>query len=611
MDYNLKSLTGSSGYFSLDAAAASATKKPSTGLGSKRGRNLDADMMAGSKTGVTTGAGTAAASQPGFPPDDDDNTPAQLYSNASTSFTNAGVNLNTATFVPSANPSALYNQEQFNIEDYATQIEDYLTGTAISDSLYDALKLPNPAYGGLEIVEDRPLTEQELKQYAPLLDLMNNDITVEELGDMDREDQEAFLKAIGTTGLTMPPRDSVFVGGDFDVATTEEEFVRDLLNQGLTKSDASYWDKLGEYKRKKEEVEEGVVDLSPPEAADQELIPATTAKPDVAPTVDTTPPAQTGSGLMSRPSPETLPEQGPVLYPSNQRSVLTYVRDIYPDNPEAAAALAATIEHEGMRYPEEIIGKSGNMQLKKVITGAKITPALKRNDQAIYEVLGFPKQKDKKGNIVYLERPKEDTNKEVQEKLNNQGLNVGEADGVIGPKTKAAIKEFQKTNGLEVTGKLDESTYKALEVEYRELDHKGTPIAIHVVKNPPKYIPGDKAEAVFNIRYNDHYRGDRAKLGNVGSAEAGRYIGRGPIQITGKEMYKKVGDAIGVDLVTNPELVATDPAVSLAATKAWLEIKGFGDLSPEKAIKLINPNQSGIVKRRMVAYNKYLKELKK
>jgi hypothetical protein len=305
MDYNLKSLTGSSGYFSLDAAAASATEKPSTGLGSKRGRNLDADMMAGSKTGVTTGAGTAAASQPGFPPDDD-NTPAQLYSNASTSFTNAGVNLNTATFVPSANPSALYNQEQFNIEDYATQIEDYLTGTAISDSLYDALKLPNPAYGGLEIVEDRPLTEQELKQYAPLLDLMNNDITVEELGNMDREDQEAFLKAIGTTGLTMPPRDSVFVGGEFDVATTEEEFVRDLINAGLDKQNKDYWSLLTAFKYNKEEAKEllnnkyGVVDVTPPEAADQELIPTTTAKPDVAPTVDTTPPAQTGSGLMSR-----------------------------------------------------------------------------------------------------------------------------------------------------------------------------------------------------------------------------------------------------------------------------------------------------------------------
>lgn len=249
-----------------------------------------------------TGKQTKVATITDYGSDNDDG-PTVLYTKAANAATAAGVDLAKAAAKPSVDPKLLYNEPRFNIEQQATKIEDYLRGTAIEDALYEAQGFEKP-YTGLYIAEDRPMTEAELQKYKPLIDMaddiMNENITVEELGDMDREDQEAFLRAIGVQGLGPAKRQSSFVGGEFDVATTEEEFVRDLLNQGLTKSDASYWDRLGDFRRQKEEAEEGVVDLSPPEAADQELIPTTTSKPDVAPTVDTTPPAQTGSGLMSR-----------------------------------------------------------------------------------------------------------------------------------------------------------------------------------------------------------------------------------------------------------------------------------------------------------------------
>ena len=249
-----------------------------------------------------TGKQTKVATITDYGNDNDDG-PTVLYTKAANAATAAGVDLVKAAAKPSVDPKLLYTEPRFNIEQQATKIEDYLRGTAIEDALYEAQGFEKP-YTGLYIAEDRPMTEAELQKYKPLIDMaddvMNENITVEELGDMDREDQEAFLRAIGVQGLGPAKRESSFIGGDFDVATTEEEFVRDLLNQGLTKSDASYWDKLGDFRRQKEEAEEGVVDLSPPEAADQELVPTTTAKPDVAPAVDTTPPAQTGSGLMSR-----------------------------------------------------------------------------------------------------------------------------------------------------------------------------------------------------------------------------------------------------------------------------------------------------------------------
>lgn len=51
---------------------------------------------------------------------------------------------------------------------------------------------------------------------------------------------------------------------------------------------------------------------------------------------------------------------------------------------------------------------------------------------------------------------------QVQEKLNKLGYNCGKADGIIGKKTKDAIKAFQKDNGLVADGIIGPKTLKAL-----------------------------------------------------------------------------------------------------------------------------------------------------
>ncbi len=238
-----------------------------------------------------------------------DDGPTVLYTKAANAATAAGVDLAKAAAKPFVDASLIYSEPRFNIEQQATKIEDYLRGTAIEDSLYEAQGFEKP-YSGLYIEEDRPMTEAELQKYKPLIDMaddvMNENITVEELGDMDREDQEAFLRAIGVQGLGPAKRDTVFVGGDFDVATTEEEFVRDLLNQGLTKRDASYWDKLSDFQRQKEEAEEDVVDATASvssEAEDLALVPtrATTPTSEKETTEEFNERRRRERGLMSRP----------------------------------------------------------------------------------------------------------------------------------------------------------------------------------------------------------------------------------------------------------------------------------------------------------------------
>jgi hypothetical protein len=50
----------------------------------------------------------------------------------------------------------------------------------------------------------------------------------------------------------------------------------------------------------------------------------------------------------------------------------------------------------------------------------------------------------------------------VQGRLRGLGFYFGEIDGKIGPKTKAAIKRFQKAKGIAQTGELDDATASAL-----------------------------------------------------------------------------------------------------------------------------------------------------
>lgn len=56
------------------------------------------------------------------------------------------------------------------------------------------------------------------------------------------------------------------------------------------------------------------------------------------------------------------------------------------------------------------------------------------------------------------------TIKQAQEKLSSKGHDV-QADGVLGQKTQAALKEFQEKEGIQASGRLDQETLAALGVE--------------------------------------------------------------------------------------------------------------------------------------------------
>ena len=113
----------------------------------------------------------------------------------------------------------------------------------------------------------------------------------------------------------------------------------------------------------------------------------------------------------------------------------------------------------------------------------------------------------------------------------------------------------------------------------------------------PKYFSKDtaaiaarKPEVIANIVYSN-------RLGNSDrvSGEGWKFRGRGYLMLTGKVNYKEFGDYIGVDLVANPDLVATKYPLTVAGW--YFETKRLWQLADrgidEETIKAITRRVNG------------------
>ena len=90
----------------------------------------------------------------------------------------------------------------------------------------------------------------------------------------------------------------------------------------------------------------------------------------------------------------------------------------------------------------------------------------------------------------------------------------------------------------------------------------------------------------------------RRDLGNTEPGDGKRFKGRGLIQLTGRANYAEYSRDTGVDYVSNPELVATDPFVAVdVACWYWHKrrINALADADDVKAVtKAINGGYNGL-----------------
>jgi len=238
------------------------------------------------------------------------------------------------------------------------------------------------------------------------------------------------------------------------------------------------------------------------------------------------------------------------------------------------------------------------------------------------------------------------------------------ADGVFGSGTETAVKKWQSSNGLTADGIVGEGTWTKMFGTKQLITEPSTPIvnagplklenlkghipdaviaqipetakkfnittplrlahflaqASHesagfkavqenlnysadgLKKIFPKYFPGNLAEGYAKNPEKIASKVYGSRMGNGGETtkEGYKFRGRGFLQTTGKENYKKLGDFLGVNLIESPDLVATKYPLASAAfffdsNKLWTICdKGADDATVTAVTKRVNGGVIGL-----------------
>ena len=134
---------------------------------------------------------------------------------------------------------------------------------------------------------------------------------------------------------------------------------------------------------------------------------------------------------------------------------------------------------------------------------------------------------------------------------------------------------------------------------YGEPDGKGEYVKVQVsgkVRNKPNTLAlsvDRKPEQIANIAYGN-------RMGNTTPGDGWKYRGRGLIQITGKNNYRACGEALGLELIAQPELLEKSQHDCMSAAWFWATngLSTLADAGEFDAItQRINGAQTGAADR--------------
>jgi putative chitinase len=130
----------------------------------------------------------------------------------------------------------------------------------------------------------------------------------------------------------------------------------------------------------------------------------------------------------------------------------------------------------------------------------------------------------------------------------------------------------------------------------------------------PNLFPNDQLAAAYENKPKEianYVYANKNGNGNQVSGDGYRYRGRGFIHLTGKANYAKAAEALGIDLVSNPDLAADPEIAADIALWYWrirVKPKVSGKYSDTKGVtRQINPGLTGLKSRE--AYYQQFKSL--
>jgi putative chitinase len=107
----------------------------------------------------------------------------------------------------------------------------------------------------------------------------------------------------------------------------------------------------------------------------------------------------------------------------------------------------------------------------------------------------------------------------------------------------------------------------------------------------------------FRKRYDKSGNPRKAKtLGNTELGDGERFLGRGYVQLTGRYNYAQAGRALGLDLVSRPELAADPVVAAKIAIWYWQKrvqprVGDWKTASVKSVTRPINPGGKGMKSR--------------
>lgn len=187
----------------------------------------------------------------------------------------------------------------------------------------------------------------------------------------------------------------------------------------------------------------------------------------------------------------------------------------------------------------------------------------------------------------------------AQHRLLSCGYDIGAVDGIAGTRTWAGILAFVVQRPLSALLPFGEAA--AVYLPRYGIDQTVDRVANFV---------GQAAHESGDFRFMREIWGPtaaqrgyegRADLGNIRPGDGRRYLGRGIFQLTGRANYRAAGDALGLDLEANPELVESPAVAVQTATWFWRtrNLNVLADAGEDDRItRRINGGTNGIAERR-------------